>query len=205
MRARELALGSVPCLALRITYVGELGLEIYCPTRVRRRALGRALGGRRAARPAAARLPRDRLDAAREGLPGLGLGHHARDHARRGRARLRGARARQAGAVHRRRTRCAPSARPADRPRSSCCLVLGDPRSVCLGSEPVRFEGEVLRPRHERRLRAPRREEHRARLRCPPAAPPWARAVRSRSSASGSRAEVAAEPLYDPEGARIRS
>src|SRR5437879_498700 len=32
MTARELAVGSVPCLALRVTYVGELGWELYCPT-----------------------------------------------------------------------------------------------------------------------------------------------------------------------------
>ncbi len=31
MTARELAVGSVPCLALRVTYVGELGWELYCP------------------------------------------------------------------------------------------------------------------------------------------------------------------------------
>jgi 4-methylaminobutanoate oxidase (formaldehyde-forming) len=30
MRAREIAVGSVPCLALRVTYVGELGWELYC-------------------------------------------------------------------------------------------------------------------------------------------------------------------------------
>ena len=32
MRAQELAIGTVPCLALRVTYVGELGWELYCPT-----------------------------------------------------------------------------------------------------------------------------------------------------------------------------
>jgi glycine cleavage system T protein len=32
MGARELAVGTVPCLALRVTYVGELGWELYCPT-----------------------------------------------------------------------------------------------------------------------------------------------------------------------------
>ena len=32
MTARELAVGSVPCLAVRVTYVGELGWELYCPT-----------------------------------------------------------------------------------------------------------------------------------------------------------------------------
>src|SRR5256885_8332247 len=31
MTAREVAVGSVPCLALRVTYVGELGWELYCP------------------------------------------------------------------------------------------------------------------------------------------------------------------------------
>ena len=30
MRAQELAVGRVPCLALRVTYVGELGWELYC-------------------------------------------------------------------------------------------------------------------------------------------------------------------------------
>ena len=32
LRARELAVGRVPCLALRVTYVGELGWELYCPS-----------------------------------------------------------------------------------------------------------------------------------------------------------------------------
>ena len=31
MRAREIDVGPVPCLALRVTYVGELGWELYCP------------------------------------------------------------------------------------------------------------------------------------------------------------------------------
>ena len=32
MTAREIAVGPVPCLALRVTYVGELGWELYCPS-----------------------------------------------------------------------------------------------------------------------------------------------------------------------------
>src|SRR5947209_7328560 len=32
MTAREIAVGSIPCLALRVTYVGELGWELYCPS-----------------------------------------------------------------------------------------------------------------------------------------------------------------------------
>ena len=47
MRARELAIGSVPCLALRVTYVGELGWELYCPMELGLRALGHDLGRRR--------------------------------------------------------------------------------------------------------------------------------------------------------------
>ena len=31
MTAREISLGNVPCLAARVTYVGELGWELYCP------------------------------------------------------------------------------------------------------------------------------------------------------------------------------
>jgi 4-methylaminobutanoate oxidase (formaldehyde-forming) len=32
MTAQELSVGAVPCLAVRVTYVGELGWELYCPT-----------------------------------------------------------------------------------------------------------------------------------------------------------------------------
>ena len=37
MRSREITVGDVPCLALRVTYVGELGWEIYPPTEFGRR------------------------------------------------------------------------------------------------------------------------------------------------------------------------
>jgi 4-methylaminobutanoate oxidase (formaldehyde-forming) len=32
LQARELSVGPVPCLALRVTFVGELGWELYCPS-----------------------------------------------------------------------------------------------------------------------------------------------------------------------------
>ena len=32
MRAREILVGPVPCLAMRVTFVGELGWELYCPS-----------------------------------------------------------------------------------------------------------------------------------------------------------------------------
>ena len=37
MRAREITVGDVPCLALRVTYVGELGWELYPPMEFGRR------------------------------------------------------------------------------------------------------------------------------------------------------------------------
>ena len=71
LTAREIAVGSVPVLALRVTYVGESGWELYAPDRVRARALGEPLGGRSTARHGRCRLPRDRCAADREGLSGL--------------------------------------------------------------------------------------------------------------------------------------
>ena len=51
-------------------------LGALLPDRVRARAVAGALGGGRAARDRRRRLPGDRLDAPREGLPGLGRRHH---------------------------------------------------------------------------------------------------------------------------------
>ena len=90
MRARELGVGPVPCLALRVTYVGELGWELYCPSEFGLRLWDTIWAAGARARPRRGRLQGDRLAPAREGLPRLGLGHHGRRHARRGRARLRG-------------------------------------------------------------------------------------------------------------------
>ena len=47
MSLREITVGDVPVRALRVTYVGELGWELYCPDRVRARAVARAVGGGR--------------------------------------------------------------------------------------------------------------------------------------------------------------
>ena len=99
MRAREIAVGPVPCLALRVTYVGELGWELYCPTEFGLRLWDVALGGRARPRARRGRIQGDRLASPGEGLPGLGQRHHARRDAVRGGARVRG-QARQ-GRLHR--------------------------------------------------------------------------------------------------------
>ena len=85
MTLRETTVGHVPVRALRVTYVGELGWELYCPAEYGLAPVAHALGGGPAARADRRRLPRDRLAAAREGLPRLGRRHHAGRDALRGR------------------------------------------------------------------------------------------------------------------------
>ena len=195
MRARELAVGPVPCLALRVTYVGELGWELYCPTE-----FGLALwdaiwepGPR--ARPRRRRLPGDRLAAAREGLPRLGLGHHARRHAR----------SRRASASRSSSTRATSSAvrRCSRKPEPRAAALLPRPRRPARGRARLRAgprRGRDRRPRHERRLRLLGRALDRLRLPARRARPGRASRSRSRSSASWVAGEVAAEPLFDPAG-----
>ena len=67
----RIIIGAVPVIAMRVTYVGELGWELYCPTEYGARACGTPCGMRAAARPARRRLPRHRRAAAREGIPRL--------------------------------------------------------------------------------------------------------------------------------------
>ena len=87
-------------LALRVTYVGELGWELYAPTEYGR-ALWRTLWeAGRPHGPGRRRLPRDRRAPAREGLPRLVERHHPGRDAVRGGPRVRG-RARQGRRVHR--------------------------------------------------------------------------------------------------------
>ena len=139
MTARQLAIGSVPCLALRVTYVGELGWELYCPSEFglglwdtiweSGRAQGLIAGGYKAVD--SLRLEKGyrvwSSDITPEVNPyqaGLGFCVKLDKGDFIGRKAL--IKAREAPAE----TRLA-------------CLVLDDPRSVALGSEPVRIEGRV--------------------------------------------------------------
>jgi glycine cleavage system aminomethyltransferase T len=136
MRMRELAVGDVPVRALRVTFVGEAGWELYCPTEYGA-GLWRALweagephgmlpGGYRAIdslrlekgyRVWAADITPD--ETPYEG----GLGFCVRkDKSFIGSDAL-------LGTEPRRRLRC---------------LVLEDPRSVALGNEPVRVDGAIV-------------------------------------------------------------
>ena len=102
-RARPRGSAGAPLWAQRITYVGELGYELYAEPGWGIQVWDRlsAAGARYGIRPG--RLPRARLAAHGEGLPGLRQRPHRRRHAGRGRTRLlRGAGAQ--GRVHRPRS-----------------------------------------------------------------------------------------------------
>jgi glycine cleavage system T protein len=140
MTARELTLGDVPCLAVRVTYVGELGFEIYCPSEYggglwdvlweAGRAHGMLACGYRAID--ALRVEKGYrvwgADITPEENPfeaGLGFAVKLDKGDFIGADALR--------AAHKRGLE-----------KRLCCLTLVDPRSVTLGSEPVRVGGEVV-------------------------------------------------------------
>ena len=141
LTAREITVGNVPVLALRVTYVGELGWELYAPTEYGR-ALWDALweAGRPHGLVAAGYRAIDALrlekgyrvwssDITPDETPfDAGLGFAValdKGTAFLGRDALIAAKA----AGPRKRLRC---------------LVLDEPRSVCLGNEPVRVGGEIV-------------------------------------------------------------
>jgi glycine cleavage system aminomethyltransferase T/glycine/D-amino acid oxidase-like deaminating enzyme len=139
MSVREITVGDVPVRALRVTYVGELGWELYCPTEYgltlwrtlweAGRPHGVVAGGYRAIdslrlekgyRVWGADITPDETPyegglgfSVKLDKPGGFIGHDALV---------------EAGP---------PS-------RQLACLVLADPRSVALGNEPVRIGGEVV-------------------------------------------------------------
>ena len=140
MSLREITVGDVPVRALRVTYVGELGWELYCPTEYGL-GLWRALW--------------------EEGRPHglIGGGYRAIDSLRLEKGyRVWGADItpdetpyegglgfcvkldKEGGFIGREAL-----VEAAERgPRASlCCLTLEDPRSVALGNEPVRVGGAV--------------------------------------------------------------
>ncbi len=141
MHMRDLAVGDVPVRALRVTFVGELGWELYCPSEYGA-ALWRTLweAGREHGMLAGGYRAIDSLrlekgyrvwaaDITADETPlQAGLGFCVKD----GEAFM-GAPALAAGT--------AEGAEPVPRLR---CVVLADPRSVALGNEPVRVAGEVV-------------------------------------------------------------
>ncbi|HWF52992.1 MAG TPA: FAD-dependent oxidoreductase [Solirubrobacteraceae bacterium] len=194
MRMRSMTVGDVPVRAMRVTFVGELGWELYCPTEYGAglwRALwaagaehGLVAGGYRAID--SLRLEKGyRVWAADIGPDDTpyeaGLGFSVRSE-----KQFIGSAALD------------PS--PARRLR---CLVLADPRSVALGNEPVRVDDEIVG-----RVTSGgygywlERSIAYAYL---PAEVGIGAAVEVDIFGRWVTGEVMAEPLYDPAGERVRS
>ena len=198
MRARELAVGSVPCLALRVTYVGELGWELYCPMEYglalwnaiweSGRGHGLVAGGYKAID--ALRLEKGyrvwSSDISPDDTPyeaGLGFAVKLDKGDFIGRDALLAA---------------------TEPERRLCCLVLADPRSVALGSEPVRVDGRPAgRVTSGGYGYTVRRSIAYAYLPAEYSRPGQQVDVEIFGEWVGG--EVTAEPLFDPTGERVRA
>jgi 4-methylaminobutanoate oxidase (formaldehyde-forming) len=194
MSMRDVAVGDVPVRALRVTFVGELGWELYCPTEYGAglwRALweagrphGLAAGGYRAIDTL--RLEKGYRVWAADITPDetpheAGLGFCVRDD-----KDFIGREALAARAPERRLR----------------CLVLDDPRSVALGNEPVRVGGEVV-GRVTSGGYGYTVERSIAYAYLPPEHDVGT-AVEVDIFGRWIGGEVAREPLYDPDGDRVR-
>jgi len=200
MTAGQISVGSVPVLALRVTYVGELGWELYCPTEFglalwdvlwqAGQPHGLRAGGYRAID--SLRLEKGyrvwSSDITPEDTPyQAGLGFAVRLD-------------KSGGFIGQE----ALAAAGDEVDRRLCCLVLDDPLAVALGNEPIRIGSEVVG-----RVTSGGYGYAVARSIAYGYLPARCAEVGQRGEVEVSGewvgAEVAAEPLYDPEGARIRS
>ena len=195
MSVQELAVGSVPCLAVRVTYVGELGWELYRPAELVSRC-GRRSGTRGASTAWSPAATRRSTRSAREGLPSLGTDISPEDTPFE--AGLGFAVQLEKGDFLGR------DALSADVERQLCCLALEDPRAVALGSRPVRVEGTPVGRvttggygySVERSIAYAYLPAVHAAVGVPVEIEIFGRWI---------AAEVVAEPLYDPQGERIRA
>src|SRR5690348_14417214 len=193
MQAREVTVGNVPCIASRVTYVGELGWELYCPAEYGG-ALWDALcvdgvtpGGYRAIE--SLRLEKGyrawASDLTAETTPfeaGLGFAVKLDKGDFIGRGALEGAEPRQ----------------------KLVCIVLDDPRAVALGSEPVRHDDEIVgRVTSGGYGYAVGASIAYAYVPLAHSEPGTAVAIDIFGDWIGG--EVRADPLYDPKGERIRT
>jgi 4-methylaminobutanoate oxidase (formaldehyde-forming) len=200
MSGRELSVGAVPCLALRVTYVGELGWELYCGADLglrlwdtiwdSGRAHGLVAGGYRAID--SLRLEKGYrvwgADVTPDETPyeaGLGFA-----------VKL------DKGDFVGREALVEAAARPLE--RRLACLVLDDPRAVALGSEPVTVDGEVVgRVTSGGFGYTVGRSIAYAYL--PAASAEPGRRVDVEIFGEAVPGEVAEEPLWDPQGERLRA
>ena len=197
MSAREIAVGRVPCTAVRVTYVGELGWELYCPTDLglalwdtlweAGRAHGLVAGGYKAID--SLRLEKGYrvwgADITPEDTPfeaGLDFAVKLDKVDFIGRDSL---------------------LEREDAARRLRCLTLDDPRAVALGSEPVRVGGELVgRVTSGGYGYTVERSIAYAYV---PGEHDVGTPVEVEIFGDWVAGEIAAEPLYDPSGERIRA
>ena len=198
MTARELPVGSVPCLALRVTYVGELGWELYCPAEFGLRLwdtlweagapLGLVAGGYKA-------VDSLRLEKGYR-VWGSDIGPEVDPY----QAGLGFCVKLDKGEFIGRQALVGKREAPAD--TRLACLVLDEPHSVALGSEPVRIGGRITgRVTSGGYGYSVGRSIAYAFV---PASVITGEAVEVEIFGSWVPGRVSDEPLYDPKGARIR-
>jgi glycine cleavage system aminomethyltransferase T/glycine/D-amino acid oxidase-like deaminating enzyme len=200
MTLRETTVGNVPVRMLRVTYVGELGWEIYCPTEYGLglwRALweageprGMVAGGYRAID--SLRLEKGYrvwgADITPDETPyegGVGFCVKLDKDGFVGKEALERAQA--------------------EGPQTQlCCLTLDDPRRVALGNEPVRVGGEIV-GRVTTGGYGYTVERSIAYAYLPPGSAAPGTAIEVEIFGSWVSGEIAGEPLFDPRGERIRA
>jgi glycine cleavage system T protein len=198
LRARAIAVGSVPCLALRVTYVGELGWELYCATEFggalwdslwkAGRTHGLLPGGYRAID--SLRLEKGYrawgTDVTPDDSPweaGLGFAVKLDEKHFIGKAAL--------------------VATQDQTTRKLVCLVLDNPLSAATGSEPVRMDGTIAgRVTSGGYGYTVERSIAYAYV---PSEAELGQRVEVSLFGEWMGAEIVSEPLYDPKGLRIRS
>ncbi len=198
LHAREISVGRVACLAVRVTYVGELGWELYCPTEFglalwdalyeAGRPHGLLPGGYKAID--SLRLEKGYrvwgADVTSEDTPyeaGLGFAVSLGKGEFVGREAL---------------------LRAGEPARRLVCVTLADPRSVALGSEPVLVDGQpvgrVTSGGYGYTVGRSIAYAYVPAGRSTPGQPVEVEIFGDRVPG-----EVAAEPLYDPAGERVRA
>jgi glycine cleavage system aminomethyltransferase T/glycine/D-amino acid oxidase-like deaminating enzyme len=198
MSVRETTVGHVPVRALRVTYVGELGWELYCPSEyglalwrtlwAAGRDVGLVAGGYRA-------IDSLRLE---KGYRAWGADITPDETPDEGGVGFCVKLDKPGGFIGR------DALREAGEPRTRlACLVLEDPRSVALGNEPVRVDGEVV-GRVTSGGYGYTVERSIAYAYLPPEQASPGTEVAVEIFGSWIDGEVAREPLFDPEGERVR-
>jgi 4-methylaminobutanoate oxidase (formaldehyde-forming) len=201
MTLRETTVGNAPGRMLRVTYVGELGWEIYCPTEYGLglwRALweagqphGIVAGGYRA-------IDSLRLE---KGYRVWGTDITPDETPYEGGVGFCVKLDKDGGFIGQEALIAAEERGPGAR---LCCLTLADPHSIALGNEPVRVDGDVV-GRVTTGGYGYTVERSIAYAYLPPDRAEPGTAVEVEIFGRWVEGEVAKEPLFDPKGERVRA